>query len=222
MKRLIILAAFVAAFALPAQALAWSGSSWSKNTCGADLTTPGPESGPWWVHVEDERGYVILDTTIPGNVKYTALSVGSPEKDAGLHTITFKVANAANHADGLVTLTQPELNCFTPGTPGPKGDKGDNGTNGTNGTNGRDGANGAKGDSGANGNDGANGTNGRNGSDGARGKNGVGKRGPQGPRGAAAKCKCLCVKAKPVPKPKPKKPTGLICRSGKCGFAGNG
>lgn len=154
----------LAVLALVPSAFAWSGAQVKYNTCGADFTA-NAENGSWWYEVKDDTG-VLATGTFPGAGGYTAdapLSIGGWTKDAGFHRVAFTVANAANHSDGKVSKTFPEVNCAPKGEkgddgkpgpagpPGPKGDKGykgDTGPAGPEGPRGPEGPAGPKGDNG--------------------------------------------------------------------------
>lgn len=142
-KIAVIVAAVGATLAFAQSALAWNGATWTKNTCGADLVTPAEGSGSWGIWETDETGATIYSATLSAT-KAHAVTIGGWTKDAGLHTITYHVANAANHADGHVAYSQEQLNCAAlVGPAGPKGDPGTPGTPGKDGAPGTPGTNGA-------------------------------------------------------------------------------
>lgn len=159
----------LAVLALVPSAFAWSGATIKYNTCGADVTA-NAENGSWWYEVKDDTG-VLATGTFPGAGGYTAsapLSIGGWTKDAGFHRVTFTIGNAANHADGKVTATFPEVNCAPKGA---KGDKGDDGKPGPAGPAGPSGPAGPKGPAGP------------SGPAGPKGDDGTGTPGPAGPAG---------------------------------------
>lgn len=122
-RKLIGPLVLIAALALPASALAWDGSTWTPNTCGADLTTEAVGSGAWWIQVSDESG-VLYETTLSA-VKAHHVTIGGWSHDIGYHVVTYKVANAANHSDGLRVYVQEQLNCAAlAGPAGPSGPPG--------------------------------------------------------------------------------------------------
>jgi hypothetical protein len=127
MKRWIAALTVLVSLLVVSSAFAWGGARWTPNTCGADLTTLAEGQGAWWVQVSDESG-VLYETTVPAVQAHKFLTVGGFSRDTGFHTVTYKVANAANHADGLVTYSQEQLNCSSAGTPGPAGPAGPPGT----------------------------------------------------------------------------------------------
>lgn len=133
MNRIALLIAIivVALASTAAVALAWSGSTWTKNTCGADLTTPAEGSGSWKVWVTDDTGATLYSNTLPATKAHAFVAVGGWSNDAGFHVVTYRVANAANLNDGLVTYSQEQMNCSAKvGPVGPQGPPGPPGKDG--------------------------------------------------------------------------------------------
>lgn len=118
--------AVVAVLVLAASAQAWEGMRWLPNTCGADLVSP-KMPGPLWVQVSDESGVLYESSAIPGG-PFTAsnpMTFGGFSHDIGVHRVVYKVANAADHTDGLVVFSQWQANCAAlKGDPGPPGTPG--------------------------------------------------------------------------------------------------
>lgn len=150
-KIMTVLVAVFAVLALAPSAFAWSGATLKYNTCGADFTA-NSENGSWWYQVKDDAGHVLAEDTFPGAGGFPSsapLSIGGWTLDSKFHRVTFTVANSANHTDGKVSATFPEVNCAkgAPGTPGPPGPAGPKGPPGE-GTPGPAGPRGPKGDDG--------------------------------------------------------------------------
>lgn len=123
--------------AVAQKGLAWGGAQIKQNTCGVDLILPKETpNGAWWEHADatDEttnQKVVLFDASnLSSQFAHPNLSVGLSTPTADVYSVTFSVANAANHSDGLVTYNEEIQNCA--GTPGPEGPPGQNGTNGCN------------------------------------------------------------------------------------------
>jgi len=197
-KYLIIIATMtVVAASWSSAALAWGGSQWFPDTCGAEVSTPKEGGGSWRITVT-EGATVVFTGTVPATYAFDRLGVGIFAADAGLHTYKFTIANAADANDGKVSYTKSQINCVAPA--GAKGDKGDRGADGTNGAKGDTGSQGAVGSTGAAGANGSVGAQGERGATGATGVAGVavvagangsvgaaGKPGASGKRGKAGK-----------------------------------